>query len=386
MIEVRNLTKQYGAKKAVNELSFTVNDGEILGFLGPNGAGKSTTMNMLTGYISSTSGNALINGIDILDDPINAKKNIGYLPEIPPLYLDMTVKDYLNFIYDLKKCKLPRKAHLEDICSLVMIKDVYDRIIRNLSKGYKQRVGLAQALVGNPPILILDEPTVGLDPKQIIEIRTLIKKLGKKHTVILSSHILSEIQAVCDRVIIINNGQIAADDTVENLTKNITTDHRIIARIEGPREEILKTIKGISGVVSVVADMEREKGVYDYEIETRENVDIRRELFKRVAARSWVILGLKTSEMTLEDIFLKITMGDNIRIISKDDAEKKAEKADTKAEEYDKKAKEADAKAEEYEKKANEADAKSEEYDKKAEKAEKNNKKTGKKASKEDEE
>ena len=312
MIEVRNLTKQYGAKKAVNDLSFTVNDGEILGVLGPNGAGKSTTMNMLTGYISSTSGNALINGIDILDDPIEAKKNIGYLPEIPPLYLDMTVKDYLNFIYDLKKCRLPRKAHLEDVCSLVMIKDVYNRIIRNLSKGYKQRVGLAQALVGNPPILILDEPTVGLDPKQIIEIRTLIKKLGKKHTVILSSHILSEIQAVCDRVIIINNGQIAADDTTENLTKNISTDHKLIARIEGPREEILKTIKGISGVISVVADMEREKGVYEYEIETKEKADIRRDLFKRVADRNWIILGLKTSEMTLEDIFLKITMGDNI--------------------------------------------------------------------------
>lgn len=324
MIEVQNLTKQYGSKKAVDDLSFTIKDGEILGFLGPNGAGKSTTMNMLTGYISSTSGKALINGIDILDDPIAAKKNIGYLPEIPPLYLDMTVKDYLNFIYDLKKCKLPRKSHLEDVCSLVMINDVYNRIIRNLSKGYKQRVGLAQALIGNPPILILDEPTVGLDPKQIIEIRSLIKKLGKKHTVILSSHILPEIQAVCDRIIIINGGKIAADDTTENLTKNISTDHRVIARIDGPREEVLKMVKGIGGVVSVVADMEREKGIFDYEIETREDADIRRELFKRVAARNWVILGLKTSEMTLEDIFLKITMGDNVVIKTK-----KAENTDT---------------------------------------------------------
>ena len=328
MIEVQNLTKQYGAKKAVDSLNFTVNDGEILGFLGPNGAGKSTTMNMLTGYISSTSGTALINGVDILDDPINAKKNIGYLPEIPPLYLDMTVKDYLNFVYDLKKCKIPRKAHLEDVCGLVKITDVYNRIIRNLSKGYKQRVGLAQALVGNPPILILDEPTVGLDPKQIIEIRTLIKKLGKKHTVILSSHILPEIQAVCDRIIIINRGKIAADDTTENLTKNITTDHRLIARIDGAREEVLKTIKGISGVVSVTADMEREKGVYDYEIETKEDVDIRRELFKRVAARSWIILGLKTSEMTLEDIFLKITMDDSFEIKTKKTSDKKADDAE----------------------------------------------------------
>ena len=314
MIEVKNLTKHYGAKKAVNDLSFTVNDGEILGFLGPNGAGKSTTMNILTGYISSTQGQALINGIDILDNPIEAKKHIGYLPELPPLYLDMTVKDYLNFIYDLKKCDLPRKPHIDDVCDLVKIKDVYNRIIRNLSKGYKQRVGLAQALIGNPPILILDEPTVGLDPNQIIEIRTLIKKLGKKHTVILSSHILTEIQAVCDRVIIINKGQISADDTTENLTKNITTDHKITARIEGKRDEILKVIKGISGVISVVADMEHEKGAFDYEIETREGVDIRRELFKRISARNWVILGLKTSEMTLEDIFLKITMGDNVII------------------------------------------------------------------------
>ncbi|MBR4096106.1 MAG: ATP-binding cassette domain-containing protein [Oscillospiraceae bacterium] len=357
MIEVQNLTKQYGAKKAVDNLSFTVNDGEILGFLGPNGAGKSTTMNMLTGYISSTEGKALINGIDILDDPIEAKKNIGYLPEIPPLYLDMTVKDYLNFIYDLKKCKLPRKAHLEDVCNLVMIKDVYNRIIRNLSKGYKQRVGLAQALIGNPPILILDEPTVGLDPKQIIEIRSLIKKLGKKHTVILSSHILPEIQAVCDRIIIINGGKIAADDTTENLTKNISTDHKLIARIEGPKEEILKMIKNMPGVVSVVADMEREKGIFDYEIEAKEGVDIRRELFKRVVARNWVILGLKTTEMTLEDIFLKITMGDDVVInTKKNDTEAKAAEADAKAEEYDTKVEAADEKAEEYDKLAEKAD------------------------------
>ncbi len=334
MIEVQNLTKQYGAKKAVDSLTFTVNDGEILGFLGPNGAGKSTTMNMLTGYISSTSGKALINGVDILDDPINAKKNIGYLPEIPPLYLDMTVKDYLNFVYDLKKCKIPRKAHLEDVCGLVKITDVYERIIRNLSKGYKQRVGLAQALIGNPPILILDEPTVGLDPKQIIEIRTLIKKLGKKHTVILSSHILPEIQAVCDRVIIINKGKIAADDTTENLTKNITTDYRLIARIDGAREEVLKTIKGISGVISVSADMEREKGVYDYEIETKEDVDIRRELFKRVAARNWIILGLKSSEMTLEDIFLKITMDDSFELKMKKSSGYKEETASADEEKF----------------------------------------------------
>lgn len=371
MIEVKNLTKQYGSKKAVDNLSFTVNDGEILGFLGPNGAGKSTTMNMLTGYISSTSGQALINGIDILDNPMEAKKNIGYLPEIPPLYLDMTVSEYLNFMYDLKKCKLPRKAHLADVCSLVKITDVYNRIIRNLSKGYKQRVGLAQALIGNPPILILDEPTVGLDPKQIIEIRSLIKRLGKKHTVILSSHILSEIQAVCDHVIIINKGKIAADDTTENLTKNISTDSRLIARIDGNKEEILKVIKSIPGVISVVGDMEREPGIFDYEIEVKEGEDIRRELFKRVVARSWVLLGLKSTEMSLEDIFLKITMGDNVKInVKKDDSADKAEETsadveekaeettDTAAETDEKSDKEADKKAEKKNKKSNKEDKK----------------------------
>ena len=184
MIEVINLTKRYGDKKAVDNISFKAEDGEVLGFLGPNGAGKSTTMNILTGYISCTDGKALIDGVDILEDPIKAKKQIGYLPELPPLYMDMTVKEYLYFVYDLKKCKLPKVSHLKDICGLVKIDHVYNRIIKNLSKGYRQRVGLAQALIGNPKVLILDEPTVGLDPKQIIEIRTLIRKLGKNHTVI----------------------------------------------------------------------------------------------------------------------------------------------------------------------------------------------------------
>ena len=312
MIEVRNLTKHYGDKIAVNDISFTVEDGEILGFLGPNGAGNSTTMNMLTGYISSTSGTALINGIDILDDPIKAKANIGYLPEIPPLYIDMTVKSYLNFIFDLKKCKLPRKAHLSDICELCKVTDVKDRIIKHLSKGYKQRVGLAQALIGNPPVLVLDEPTVGLDPKQIIEIRNLIKKLGRTHTVILSSHILSEIQAVCDRVIIINKGEIAADDTADNLSKKISADHRLIVRIEGKKDEILYELRKIPGIKYVRADMEREPGVYEYEMEAEEGTDLRREVNKVVQEHGWAILLMKSSELTLEDIFLKITMGEGI--------------------------------------------------------------------------
>lgn len=317
MIEVKNLTKHYGSKKAVDNISFTVNDGEILGFLGPNGAGKSTTMNILTGYISATDGQVLINGVDILDDPTKAKKDIGYLPELPPLYLDMTVKEYLNFVYDLKKVKIPRKAHIEDVCKLVKITDVYDRVIKHLSKGYKQRVGMAQALIGNPKILILDEPTVGLDPKQILDIRNLIKRLGKKHTVILSSHILSEIQAVCDNIVIINKGVIAAHDTTENLTKQVSDDLRYTARIDGPREEVIKVISGISGVENVVAEMEREPGIFDYEIEVEEGSDIRRELFKRIASRNWYMLGLKSNEMTLEDIFLKITMGADVEFKKK---------------------------------------------------------------------
>ncbi|MBQ9905206.1 MAG: ATP-binding cassette domain-containing protein [Oscillospiraceae bacterium] len=329
MIEVRNLTKHYGDKHAVNDISFTVEDGEILGFLGPNGAGKSTTMNMLTGYISSTSGQALINGVDILEDPIKAKSYIGYLPELPPLYLDMTVKGYLNYIFDLKKCKLPRKAHLNEVMTLTKVNDVKDRIIKNLSKGYKQRVGLAQALLGNPPVLILDEPTVGLDPKQILEIRTLIKKLGKNHTVILSSHILSEIQAVCDRIIIINHGVVAAHDTTDNLSRNVSNDHRIIARIEGPRDEIVKALRNISGIKYVKADMEREPGVYEYELEATPGSDIRREIFHIAAEHDWPLLSARSAEMTLEDVFLKITMGEGIVIPNAEDqAEaKKGEKA-----------------------------------------------------------
>lgn len=312
LIEVKNLTKHYGDKKAVNNISFKAEDGEILGFLGPNGAGKSTTMNILTGYLSSTAGEALINGIDILEDPIAAKKQIGYLPELPPLYLDMTVREYLYFIYDLKGCTLPRNTHLKEICELVKIDNVIDRMIKNLSKGYRQRVGLAQALVGNPNVLVLDEPTVGLDPQQIIEIRTLIKKLGKNHTVILSSHILSEVQAVCDRIVIINQGKIVADDTADNLSNMLSADHKLIARIDGPKDEVIKIIQTIPGVETVVADMQREKGVWEYNIEATEGTDIRRDLFKRLASRNWYLLGLRTNELSLEDIFLKLTIGESV--------------------------------------------------------------------------
>lgn len=316
MIEVKNLTKHYGDKHAVNNISFKVEKGEILGFLGPNGAGKSTTMNMLTGYISSTSGQILINGVDILEDPIKAKSYIGYLPEIPPLYVDMTVDSYLNFMYDLKKCKMPRRAHLKDVCDLCKITAVRGRLIRNLSKGYKQRVGLAQALINNPPVLILDEPTVGLDPNQIIEIRTLIKKLGKTHTVILSSHILPEIQAVCDKIIIINKGVVAADGTADEIAKNITNEHKMTLRIEGSthtkadKDEIVKALRELQGIKYVRADMEREAGIYDYDVEAEEKTDIRRAINQLCREKGWNILMLQLSNLTLEDIFLKITMGD----------------------------------------------------------------------------
>jgi len=307
MIEVSGITKRYGAKTVLDDVSFRVNEGEILGFLGPNGAGKTTTMNILTGYISSNAGKASVGGYDVLENPHEAKQMVGYLPEQPPVYLDMTVRDYLNFIYDLKKVKLARRPHLKEICELVRITEVYDRLIKNLSKGYRQRVGLAQALVGNPPVLILDEPTVGLDPKQIIEIRSLIKQLGKKHTVILSSHILSEIQAVCERVVVISRGKLVADDTPENLSKTLSNDHRVMARIAGPKIDVQKLLQNLPGIISVTQQAQQEKGSHDYLIETKPGADIRRTMFSRLAERSWPILMLRSMELTLEDIFLQLT-------------------------------------------------------------------------------
>ncbi len=311
MIEVKNLTKQYGSKLAVNNISFSVKEGEILGFLGPNGAGKSTTMNMLTGYISSTSGTAAINGIDVLEDPIAAKMHIGYLPEKPPVYGDMTVMEYLRFVYSLKKSKLPRESHLAEICELVKINEVKNRLIRNLSKGYQQRVGFAQALVGNPGVLILDEPTVGLDPKQIIEIRTLIKKLGKNHTVILSSHILPEIQAVCDRIVVISSGSIVANDSTDALAKNMSADHKLVLRTEGNSEEVKKLLSTIPGMDRVYVNREAEPGVYEYFLEAAQGKDLRREISKKLSSRNYPILMMKSNELSLEEIFLKLTTGDN---------------------------------------------------------------------------
>lgn len=311
MIEVKNLTKMYGTHIAVNDISFEVHEGEILGFLGPNGAGKSTTMNILTGYLSATNGIVTINGHDILEEPNEAKCNIGYLPEQPPLYPDMTVREYLNFMFDLKKCVLPRKRHIAEICKVLKIEDIYGRLIKNLSKGYKQRVGFAQALIGNPPVLILDEPTVGLDPNQIIEIRTLIKMLGKHHTIILSSHILSEIEAVCDRVVIINEGKIVANDTPAELSANISNDRRLFVSVAGPAKEVATLISGINGVEKVTYEGNHEVGVHEFSIETATGVDIRRDLFTRLAQRNWPLLSSSSRAMSLEDIFIKLTIKAN---------------------------------------------------------------------------
>ncbi|NLN81817.1 MAG: ATP-binding cassette domain-containing protein [Clostridiales bacterium] len=307
MIEVQNLSKRYGSHQAVKNISFRVEEGEILGFLGPNGAGKTTTMNILTGYLSASSGVAKIKDFDVLEQPNQAKMNIGYLPEQPPLYLDMTVREYLDFMYDLKKCKLPRKQHIAEICRLVKIEGVYGRLIKNLSKGYRQRVGFAQALIGNPPVLILDEPTVGLDPKQILEIRSLIKSLGKHHTVILSSHILQEIEAVCDRIIIINNGELVADDTAANLAKKYSNDRRLLVRVAGSQEDVLNTLSRVPGVERIVSQGEKEPGVFEFSIEPEEGADVRREISERIAARNWAIMGMQSKEMTLEEVFIALT-------------------------------------------------------------------------------
>ena len=307
MIEVKNLSKQYGSHKAVDNISFKVEEGEILGFLGPNGAGKSTTMNIITGYLSATDGTVTVNGYDVLDDPDNAKKNIGYLPEIPPVYMDMTVKEYLHFMYDLKKCKLPRQKHIEEICRHVKIDHVYGRLIKNLSKGYRQRVGFAQALIGDPKVLILDEPTVGLDPTQIMEMRSLIKRLGKHHTVILSSHILSEIESVCDRIVIINNGEIVADDTAANLSETYSNDRRLFVTIDGPKQDVTALLEKLPSVKKVEEIAQRGTSVFEYALETETGAEVRYELFNRLCERRWPLLGCTSRKLSLEEIFLQLT-------------------------------------------------------------------------------
>ncbi len=318
MIEISNLTKMYGNKKALDGISFSVKKGEVLGFLGPNGAGKSTTMNILTGYISSSSGSVKVDGFDILEDPREVKKRIGYLPEFPPLYNDMTAEEYLNFVYDLKKAgKENKKEHIEKIISTVGIDDVRKRRISNLSKGYKQRVGLAQALIGDPEVLILDEPTVGLDPNQIIEIRNVIKELGKERTVILSSHILSEISAVCERVIIINKGRLIAEDTPENLTEKYSERKRLSIVIAGNKEDAENAMNECADISAVKFIVEKTDGSCEFELETKNRIDaeFRKELFNLFAEKNMPILSQNEISATLEDIFIKLTQGvpeDNI--------------------------------------------------------------------------
>lgn len=306
MIKIENLVKRYGNKNVVDGISFRIDEGEIVGFLGPNGAGKTTTMNMLTGYLSSTAGTIEVDGFDILESALDVKKMIGYLPEQPPLYLDMTVMEYLNFVYDLKHCTLNRKRHLQEIAEVTKISDVTDRIIGHLSKGYKQRVGIAQALVGNPRVIILDEPTIGLDPKQIVEIRNLIRTLGQDHTVILSTHILSEVQAVCDRIIVINKGKIVADKKTEEIASAVEGNRRFSIRICGPQKEVLSAIRGIHGVLSVEAMGQQDLDSITYVVETAENIDVRKMLFNAMAANNWPIIGLEAMGANLEDVFLSL--------------------------------------------------------------------------------
>lgn len=308
MVEVKNLTKYYGNIKAVDDISFTVETGEILGFLGPNGAGKSTTMNMITGYLSSTSGTVTIDGSEILDDPKKAKSKIGYLPEIPPLYIEMTVRKYLEFMFDLKRVKLPKKEHINEVMRLVHITEQSERIIKHLSKGYRQRVGFAQALLGNPPVIILDEPTVGLDPKQIIEIRNLIKSLGKKHTVIFSSHVLSEVSEICDRIIVISEGRIAADAKTDELSTQVLGNQKLAVQIEGNSSDVVSAIKKIPAVVRVVKTGEQD-GASKYMIEYDKDANIRRDVFNAMVRINCAILDMQSGNETLEDLFLRLTSG-----------------------------------------------------------------------------
>ena len=311
MVEVKKLTKNYGNIKAVDNISFTVGEGEILGFLGPNGAGKSTTMNIITGYISSTSGTVTIDGKEILENPKEAKAKIGYLPEIPPLYTDMTVKKYLEFMFDLKKVKLPKKEHIEEVMRLVRITEQADRIIKNLSKGYRQRVGFAQALLGNPPVLILDEPTVGLDPMQIIEIRKLIKSLGKKHTIILSSYVLSEISATCDRILVISNGKIVADAKTDELSSSTAGEEKLALVVEGAASDIISAIKNIPAVIRVNKISEKNGNSAKYMVEYEKDHDVRRDVFNAMARIGCPILDMQSGNETLEEMFLKLTANGN---------------------------------------------------------------------------
>ncbi len=306
MVEVKNLVKKYGDKYAVDDISFSIKDGEIVGFLGPNGAGKTTTMNILTGYLSATHGTVLIDGVDIAEKPLVVKKSIGFLPEVPPLYADMTVYEYLSFVYELKGCDFNKEKHLDEVCSVVKLMEVKSRLIRNLSKGYKQRVGIAGAIIGNPKFIIFDEPTVGLDPKQIIEVRNLIRTLGKKHTIILSTHILSEVQAVCDRILIINEGKIIADEKTSNLASSLGQAIKLKVKVAGPQKEVLSLLRSLPGVTKVQETGFKEGDTFAFLVEASNKLDIRKPMFKALATKGWPIMGLENTEGELEEVFVRL--------------------------------------------------------------------------------
>lgn len=311
MIEVSNLVKKYGDHTAVDHLSFQIEKGKIYGFLGPNGAGKSTTMNMITGYIASTEGKVMIDGHDILEEPEAAKKCIGYLPEMPPLYFDMTVLEYMKFAADLKKIPRNQKdKQIKEVMDMVKITDMKDRLIKNLSKGYRQRVGLAQAILGYPEVIILDEPTVGLDPKQIIEIRDLIKSLKQKHTVILSSHILSEVRAVCDYVLIISHGKLVASDTPDNLERLAAGSNSLLMKVKGEKDTIRKDLETIEGVTGVEMSYDSDEELWKTKVSIQENVDIRKKVFYAMAKANCPIYEMQVKRVSLEDVFLELTEGE----------------------------------------------------------------------------
>ena len=331
MIEVRDLVKRYGRHTAVDHLSFTVERGQVYGFLGPNGAGKSTTMNIMTGYLGHTEGEVLVDGHSMLSEPEKARRQIGYLPEQPPLYVDMTVKEYLSFAAQLKK--VPAKARngeVKRVMEHTMLTDVSGRLIRNLSKGYKQRVGIAQALLGNPEIVILDEPTVGLDPKQIIEIRTLIRDLAKEHTVILSSHILAEVQAVCDRILIIHHGKMVAAGTTEELERQLAGTTALEVTLKADEATGRSLLRGVSGAGAVSYRPGAAEGESTFRVESRKG-DLREKIFQSCAAEDVALLGLRSAGMTLEDVFLKLTADDSVREEPPVSRSKKAARADKTA-------------------------------------------------------
>ncbi len=309
MVKAEHLVKRFGQNYALNDVSFEIQKGEVVGLLGPNGAGKSTAMNILTGYLSATSGSAEIDGVNILDDPIGAKKKIGFLPEQPPLYPDMTVGEYLNFVYELKGCDpnpAEKDRQLSAAMDAVRILGVKGRLIKNLSKGYKQRVGIAQALLGDPELIIFDEPTVGLDPKQILEVRNLIRTLSKDHTVILSTHILAEAQAVCKRILIINEGKLIADEQTENLTKVIKDGFSYKISVSGPQKEVLSALASVSGVRSASPTGDRDGDAYCYAVEGEHGVDPRKAIFNLCAAKNYPIVGLEPIGTDLESIFIRL--------------------------------------------------------------------------------